>query len=243
MKLINQSYEILSFDPNRIRELKNSVHGLDQKLAIYRNIVESARVSYHSDASFDESLDAKSKIDKYGQFIRSRIREGHESVLEHAALRIKFVTNRAVANELTRHRLISWTQESTRYCNYSNGKFDSQVSFIFSPYFEFGTAGFDSFVAACENAEKEYFALLNIGYTAQQARDVLPLSTKTVLVGTGNIREWRHLLKLRAAEETGPVHPMMKALTAPLLEDLKDVLPDLFYDIDVKKKEEKTYED
>ena len=222
MKLVGQSFEILA--PKR---------GLGQRYAVYSAIVDSARVSYHGDKAIDipNQSSPEETLKRYGNFIRNRIREGHESVLEHAYMRIQFTTNRAVANELTRHRVMAWTQESTRYCNYSLEGFGSEVQFVYSPYFSVGTAGFDSFVQACEKAEKEYFALLNIGYSAQQARDVLPLATKTTLVGTANLREWRHLFALRAAETTGPVYPMMKQLMVQCLAEAKKLLPDIFFDI------------
>ena len=220
MRLVGQSFEILA--PKR---------GLMQKFATYEAIVDSARVSYHGDNLRDDIRTPEQGIQQYGKFIRNRISEGHESILEHAYMRIRFTTNRAIANELTRHRVMAWTQESTRYCNYAKDKFGSEVQFIYSPYFCVGTAGFDSFAQACEKAEKEYFALLNIGYTPQQARDVLPLATKTTLVGTANLREWRHLFSLRADESTGPVHPMMKQLMVPCLKEAKNLLPDIFFDI------------
>ena len=222
MKIIGQSFEILT--PKT---------GLTSRYATYAAIVESAKVSYHGEEmSQKEHCGELGKVlDGFGRFIRNRIKDGHESVLEHAYMRIKFVTNRAIANELTRHRVMAWTQESTRYCNYGKDRFGSEISFIYSPYFQVGTAGFDSFTQACEKAEKEYFALLNIGYSPEQARDVLPLSTKTTLVGTANLREWRHLFDLRAVEATGPVHPMMKQLMAPCLKEASKLLPDIFFDL------------
>lgn len=221
MKLVGQAYRILDPRPT-----------LGSKFAVYSNIVESAKVSYHGELDDSPDIhDPKQLMEKYASFIRRRISEGHESILEHAYMRIEFVTNRAVANELTRHRMMVWTQESTRYCNYGKESFGREVQFIYSPYFMVGTAGFDSFVQGCEKAEKEYFALLNIGYTPEQARDVLPLATKTTLVGTANLREWRHIFSLRADESTGKVHPMMKAIMLPTLAEAKRRLPDIFFDI------------
>ena len=222
MKLVGQSFLIVR--PNK---------GLQARYAVYAQICEAAKVSYH--ASDIPEQDGEGHIitpmETYGRFIRDRIQEGHFSVLEHASMTIRFITNRAIANELTRHRPMVWTQESTRYCNYSKKRFGGEIQFIYSPYFEVGTAGFDSFVQACEKAEKEYFALLNIGYTPEQARDVLPLATKTVLVGTANMSEWRHIFQLRADETTGKVHPMMKQLMTPCLAKVKTLLPDIFFDI------------
>lgn len=224
MKLVGQSFEIINPLPNE-----------SSRLATYRAIVEKARVAYRGEYKklkiTEEALGPSELINKYGSFIRNRIMEGHFNVLEHATMSICFTTNRAIANELTRHRMMVWTQESTRYCNYGKESFGGEVSFVYSPYFIVGTAGFDSFTQACEKAEKEYFALLNIGYSPEQARDVLPLATKTTLVGTANMNEWRHIFSLRADESTGKVHPMMKHLMVPVLKEVKTRLPDIFFDI------------
>ena len=230
MKLIGQSFDILT-----------PADSYTARFETYRAIVESAQVSYHADILTNPKTPTAQDLENHANFIRMRIREGHESVLEHATMRILFTTNRAVANELTRHRHVGWTQESTRYCNYGKDRFGGEVQFIYSPYFQVGTAGFDSFAAACEKAEKEYFALLNIGYTPEQARDILPLATKTTLIGTASLREWRHIFALRAAETTGKVHPMMKALMLPCLQEAKKRLPDVFFDI-LKKEDGDTNE-
>ena len=230
MRLVDQSYEILT-----------PIKSKYDRFRIYEDIVDAGRTCYKSKAPNDEpepGIDyegfgewLEERLNKDEVFLSKRIAEGHEAMLEQVDIRVKIVTNRAIANELVRHRLASYMQESTRYCNYSQEKFGSEITFVYSPYFQIGTSGFDAFVKSCEDAEKTYFDLLNIGYSPEQARDVLPLSVKTELIMKANLREWRHILKLRAAETTGRVHPMMKQLMKPLLMDFKTALPVIFDDI------------
>jgi len=157
------------------------------------------------------------------RFLRSLIRRGHESVIEHVNLTIRFICDRGVTHELVRHRLVSYTQESTRYCNYS----EKGVTFIKPPW---GLG--DSDMAFLERAVAQYKFKLLQGQTPQQARYFLPNGLKTEIVATANLREWRHILRLR----TAPVaHPQMRELMIPLLGELKRCLPALFDDIQVKE--------
>lgn len=165
------------------------------------------------------------------KMVAALIKRGHEAMLEHVSFSVKFVVDRGISHELVRHRIASFAQESTRYCNY--GRDDKDVTFI-EPYFlGVGTPGWIEWMVAMEAAEKAYFNMLGIGHSPQEARSVLPNSLKTEVVMTANLREWRHFFKLRAADSTGAAHPQMKEVTIPLLEELKTLIPVVFDDIKI----------
>lgn len=168
------------------------------------------------------------------RFVANLIKRGHEAMLEHASITVKFVVDRGISHELVRHRVASFAQESTRYCNYAKDDFGSEITFIIPFYLDYKSAGWNTWKKAMEECENAYFELLNIGLTAQEARAVLPNSLKTEIVMTANIREWRHFFKLRAANSTGAAHPQMLEVTRPLLDDMKALIPVVFDDIVVK---------
>ena len=214
MKIIKASYQIMSPDIDNPDVVKN----------LYREIEESGRVSYKSEA--------KTTDDSAEKMIRRLIRDGHESVLEHVSMRVKFIVDRGISHELVRHRLASFTQESTRYCNYSQDKFENEITVI-RPCFlnDSSTGAFNSWSRAMIAAEETYFMMLKQGCTPEQARAVLPNSLKTEVMMTTNMREWRHILDLRAAGTTGKPHPQMLEVMIPLLNELRLKLPALFEDI------------
>ena len=167
-------------------------------------------------------------------FVGSIIKRGHEAVLEHASVTVKFVVDRGVSHEIVRHRLAAYCQESTRYCNYSKDGFGGQVTFIQPNFLDRGTRGWELWVLACEQAEKAYFDLLNWGCSPQEARAVLPNSLKTEVVMTANLREWRHFFKLRTAPAA---HPQMREVTIPLLRRMQELIPVVFDDIKLPAKD------
>ena len=173
----------------------------------------------------------KIKKDSAEKFVANLIKRGHEAMLEHESLTIKFVVDRGISHEIVRHRLASFAQESTRYCNYAKDDFGSQITFILPKYLEPKTLGYETWKNAMEKVENAYFKLLDIGLTPQEARSVLPNSLKTEIVMTANLREWRHFFKLRAANATGMAHPQMLEVTIPLLQKLKELIPVVFDDI------------
>jgi thymidylate synthase (FAD) len=125
--------------------------------------------------------------------------------------------------------MASYSQESTRYCNYSNDKFDKEITVI-DPEFGDNAEAFELWKKSCEESEKAYFALLDAGCTPQYARAVLPTSLKTELVMTANIREWRHFLKLRSDAAS---HPQIRKVAGILIDKFHDNIPVLFDDISV----------
>jgi thymidylate synthase (FAD) len=155
----------------------------------------------------------------------------HYSVFEHGVITVKFICDRGVTHELVRHRLAAFSQESTRYCNYSKDKFGREITVI-DPSEAFGwNEGMDQYIIweqAMQDAQRAYFDLLDKGATPQQARDVLPNSLKTEIQMTANVREWRHVLTLRTDKAA---HPQMRELMIPLLKDFAQRWPILFGDI------------
>lgn len=174
--------------------------------------------------------------DSAAKFVAGLIKRGHEAMLEHVSITVKFVTDRGISHEIVRHRLASYAQESTRYCNYSQDKFGHELTFIIPDFLEYGSEGFKLWKDEMKQVEKTYFAMLEAGYTPQEARSVLPNSLKTELVMTANLREWRAFFKLRAANSTGAAHPQMLEITRPLLDDLKAMIPVVFDDITYEEK-------
>ena len=192
----------------------------DQMLA---NIAAAGRVCYQSESKSDDAA-----------FVRKRIKQGHESVLEHEKISVRIICDRGVSHELVRHRIASYSQESTRYCNYSKGKFGSELTFI-RPYWDDRSIRAEMirlracWQEACLNAEWSYKKMIDAGCTPEAARAVLPNCLKTEIVMTANLREWRHFFKLRCAPAA---HPDMRIVANMLLTAFKDVVPVVFDDIE-----------
>lgn len=148
--------------------------------------------------------------------------------LYHMPITVKFTVDRGVGNEIVRHRVASFAQESTRYCNYSKGVFGTEITVIKPVFFDEGTDKYRIWEEGCMAAESAYLRLLNAGAVAQEARDVLPLSLKSELCMTATVDEWKHFFNLRALDATGAAHPQMKEVTVPLLNELRRVYPTLF---------------
>lgn len=161
-------------------------------------------------------------------FIRMIKSKQHASVLEHGAITVRFICDRGVSHELVRHRIASFSQESTRYCNYSKGKFHGEVTFIQPSDLRVGTQLYYEWEAAMRFTEEVYMAMVAKGATPQLARSVLPNSLKTEIVVTANPREWRHILKLRTSSAA---HPDIRYVMMPLLEEFKANWPSIFDDI------------
>lgn len=188
---------------------------------ILKRIEECGRVCYKSEEKIAENSAPK--------FVAGIIKRGHEAVLEHCSFTVKFICDRGVSHEIVRHRMASYCQESTRYCNYSNGDFDGEITVIEPCYLNKDTFAYDEWELACRCAETAYFNLLNWGLTPQEARAVLPNSLKTEVVMTANIREWRHFLKLRCSKAA---HPQIREVATQLLKELQAKVPVLFDDIE-----------
>ena len=167
--------------------------------------------------------------DSAEKFVTGIIKSGHESVIEHEKATVVITCDRGVTHEIVRHRIGSYSQESTRYCNYGKEKFGQEITVI-KPYF-FDYRGFENqaWYDACLEAESKYMKLLDYDATPQEARSVLPNSLKTEIVVTFNMREWRHFFKLRCSSKA---HPQMRQVAIPLLLKFQECLPALFGDVD-----------
>ena len=200
MKIIAPSVEILG-NPNGNEILKH--------------LELCGRVCYKSeDRITDDSAE---------RFVRMLIKRGHESVLEHASLSVRFGVDRGISHEIVRHRIASYSQESTRYCRYGD-----EITVILPPGMEKGSREYDAWYWSCRRAEDAYLDLLSRGVSPQIARDVLPHSLKTELIMTANLREWRHFLKLRTDRAA---HPQMREVAEKLLSRMKAILPVIFEDV------------
>lgn len=223
MKMIKAGYEILTpISEGGISELKH--------------IEKIGRVCYKSEDKISEDGESAKK------FVSMLIKNGHTALIEHSLLSVKFIVDRGVSHELVRHRIASFAQESTRYCNYSKDKFGGECNFIDlrsgieldkkCGKMTVGEIGLlmREWILAMEDAEKHYMNMLELGASPQIARSVLPNSTKTEITMTANYREWREFFKLRVP---ATAHPQMREVTIHLLAELKERLPVIFDDIRV----------
>ena len=222
MNKIKASYEILTpISEGGTKELQH--------------IEKIGRVCYKSEDYITEDGESARK------FVAMLIRNGHEAMIEHSFLSLKFTVDRGVSHELVRHRIASFAQESTRYCNYAKDKFGAECAFIdLEPGIMLDNkmkkmSGEEialvmaEWTSAMEDAERHYMRLLELGATPQIARAVLPNSTKTEITVSANYREWRNFFKLRVPAD---VHPQMREVTIPLLKELKGMIPVIFDDIE-----------
>lgn len=145
--------------------------------------------------------------------------------LVHLRQTVKFTVDRGVTHEFVRHRRMSFSQESTRYCNYSDGRFGKEITVIAPCFLEEGTEPWSLWKRQCMSAETAYFHLMNMGLMAQEARDVLPHSTKAELMVTGTLGAWDHFFDLRARQITGKAHPQAAKVAVPLYELFKVLYP------------------
>jgi len=189
-----------------------------------KRIEKAGRTCYKSEDKITEDSAVK--------FVSMVLDRQHESVIEHEKISVRFICDRGVTHEIVRHRLASYSQESTRYCNYSKDKFGKEITVI-DPSDAFGWHEESDFYTrwwhACAEAENNYFALLDLGATPQQARSVLPNSLKTEILMTANLRELRHILKLRAVNSAA--HPQIREIFTPLMYELNTLIPVIFKDL------------
>lgn len=212
MIIVKPAYEIIS---------QNDYPSMLEK------IEKAGRVCYKSENRISEGTAET--------FIRGILKCGHESVIEHESISVRVICDRGVTHEIVRHRVASYSQESTRYCNYTNDKFSSQIScidiatgFQYDLNNEHDCKKYEVWQEAMKESENYYFRLLELGAKPQEARSVLPNSLKTELVMTMNLREWRHFFRLRCATAA---HPQMRELACMILADFIKRFPIFFEDL------------
>ena len=213
MQVVEPSFEILTdISLNGEKEL--------------RFIAGIARTCYKSTAKTDD-------IEEVKKFVKGLIKRKHLAMIEHSSLTVKFICDRGISHEIVRHRLASFAQESTRWCNYSKDKFGGIT--VVKPELP-DEAAYIRWKRSCEKAEEIYFTLTKeYDVPAQQARSVLPTCLKTELVMSTNYREWRHFFELRTAADA---HPQVRKLATALLLELSNRIPVIFDDLAAKFKEE-----
>lgn len=219
IKIITPSVEIIN---------NEDVHNF------YLRIEEAGRTAYKSEG--------KITPDSSKPFIQGLLKSGHLSVLEHVSLSVRVITSRGVTHEIVRHRLGSYTQESTRYCKYDNGLTVIRPSFFrHIPLGEFKdtmdiSAVSHGYMSPAEfvwcshmvQCEYDYTEMLNNGCTPQQARGVLPNDLKTEIIITYNLRQWLHFFDLRYHGKTGKPHPDMKEVATLIFNGFMELLPEIF---------------
>lgn len=188
--------------------------------AIMQKLERAGRVCYKSEGNI--------KADSAEKFIRGIIKRGHESVIEHASISFKIICDRGVTHELVRHRIASFSQESTRYCDYTAGKFGGELTFIKPCFWQETDENFQLWKETMAQLEKNYLKLRAGGAKPEEARSILPNSLKTEIFVTMNLRELRHFLKLRTSEKA---HPQMRQVALKIYKILVEKLPAVFDDI------------
>ena len=199
-------------------------------------IEKIARTCYKSEDKITEDGESAKKM------VSALVKSGHEAMLEHSFLSVRFYIDRGVSHEAVRHRLFSFAQESTRYVNYSKDKYGNEINVIdISPCLANDPkmtnvdsdalgAVYTEWLKAMKDAEQHYMNMIELGASPQTARSVLPNSTKTELNVSGNYREWRHFFKLRCDKAA---HPQIREVAIPLLKELKEKIPIIFDDIEI----------
>jgi thymidylate synthase (FAD) len=209
--------------------------GEDEEMPILIPKVVSDLLSYKQKwpIFFDDlDIEALNIFDDYEMIPISKEQLTDMEKLVHYIITVKFTVDRGISHEIVRHRPASFAQESTRYCNYTKDGFGAEITVVEPYFFDKGTDAYTAWENGCKAAETAYMALIDMGRTPQEARDVLPTSVKTEIVMTATVREWRHFFNLRAADKTGAAHPQMKEVTIPLLLDLKEMFPKFFTGIE-----------
>ena len=207
---------------------------------ILEKIERIGRVCYKSENNIKEGSAEK--------FVSNILHRHHESVIEHVTISVRVICDRGVSHEIVRHRLASYSQESSRYCNYSNDKFGNELTFIKPCWFKSSAEDLNEFYNTMTyksrkkltedeldwldllmDIENKYFILINEDkWAPEQARSILPNSIKTEIVMTMNLREWRHFFNMRCSVAA---HPQMREIADMILKEFKAKIPIIFDDI------------
>ena len=165
------------------------------------------------------------------EFVKMIMSRGHLSVIEHQFITVRVICDRGVSHEIVRHRLASYTQESTRYCNYTKGKFGNEITVIKPCFWNENDEKYLIWKQTIEQTELSYNKLIQLGASPQEARSILPNSLKTEIVITMNLREWLHFFTLRTSEVA---HPQMREIAIPILKEFQKKIPVIFDGFDIE---------
>ena len=207
VKVINPSVEVEKFN------------GID----IMKNLERACRTCYRSEDIIGDET--------YKTLLKNCINRGHESILEHEKITVRLITEIGAYKDFTRHRLASFSIESTRFCSYDKDKFDNEIKVINPVYISDATI-YNIWLNSCKIMEENYMLMKKLGAKNDECREILNHSVAAEVVMSCNIREWRHILKLRCSKM---VHPSLKIIFIPLLLLFKKEMPELFDDIDYDK--------
>ncbi|MCP4747018.1 MAG: FAD-dependent thymidylate synthase [Desulfobacteraceae bacterium] len=185
-----------------------------------KHIEAAARTCYKSEDKIKDGSDVN--------LLRSLVKSGHHSVFEHISVSVKIVCDRGISHELVRHRICSFSQESTRYANYSKNKFGSEITVIRPFFWSEGSKEYKLWRRSMQEAENNYLKLLELGARPQEARSVLPNSLKTEIITTTNLRQWKHIFNLRCNKAS---HPQIRQIMLPLLEDFHNAFNVYYKDL------------
>lgn len=218
MKIVKPSAEVFFHYPYSNKK---------DKINLQKFLERIGRICYKS-----ENLITEDSASKFITMLKER---GHHAMLEHCVATVIFITDVGVTHEEVRHRLSSFAQESTRYCNYTKGKFDNQISAIKPPFKNKTGKAQDIWEELLKHCESAYRELLELGESPQIARSVLPKSLKTEIAHTANLREWMHIFNLRCSPQA---HPQIKEIMLIALKEFVEEVPELFRDIWDKYKDQ-----
>lgn len=221
MQIVKPSVEVEDFNPSEI----------------LAKIERAGRTCYKSED--------KITGDSSARFVSNILSRGHESVIEHVNITAKVICDRGVTHEIVRHRIASYSQESTRYCDYGGeginvvlppwcedicpGEYSTKNDFVDAHKAIDYSFAEELWINSMFSANEDYRKLRDQGWTPQQARSVLPNSLKTEIVMTMNLREWRHFFKLRCSKKA---HPQMREVAIMLFDIMKEKLPEVFADLE-----------
>ena len=194
-----------------------------------KNIERACRTCYRSENKINE--------ESYKTLLKNCINRGHESILEHEKITIQMICDIGVYKDLTRHRHASFSIESSRYCRYSSDKFDNEIKFIEPCNIDKDSDLYAFWENTMQRIEMNYIHMSDHNATPDQMRMILPHSTAALVTMTANIREWKHILELRANSHT---HPAVQQVMIPLLLYFKEKMPEIFNSIEYNKEFDKS---
>lgn len=186
---------------------------------IMKRIERACRTCYRSEGKITE--------DSYKKLLKNCLTRGHESVLEHEKITVRIYSDVGSYKDLTRHRFASFSVESTRYCSYDKDKYGNEIAFMNPVYLE-NDEMYEIWKKTMQEIENGYKKMKELGATTDMCRELLPHSTAAEYTMTANIREWKHILSLRANNH---VHPSIRQVMIPLLKYFKQEMPDIFDEV------------